>query len=210
MKVQQFALIVGLTTVGLGVNMTSATGATYDYSWQGSNGYSATGSFTTKDNAPTAFTEAAASTTPYSTQYLQTLTLSVFNPSNTLLDSGIDVANGTSSDPFLFLSFNGQTNTITGFDVGTQFPGNKNTYYFLSNSVNPSGTNVGIGNTTYNLFQFTQSTNTTTFLGSASSVQVSAVPEPSEVFGTLALGILGLAYQFNRSSLVKKQPQKVL
>jgi len=208
MKIQQLALTVGLTIVGLGMNITSAQGATFDYSWQGSNGYSATGSFTTKDNAPTSFTEVASSTTPYSTQYLQSLSLSVFRPSNTLLDSGASVANGTSSDPFLFLSFNGQTNTITGIDTSTQFPGNKDTYYFLSNSVDPSGTVVGFGNTTFNLFQFTQSTNTTSFLGSATSIQANAVPEPSEVLGILALGGLGLAYKFNRSSLVKKLATK--
>jgi MYXO-CTERM domain-containing protein len=66
--------------------------------------------------------------------------------------------------------------------------------YFVSNYVDPTNTPVTPGNTTFNLFSSTRSTNTAVFLGSASQLVVTSVPEPATttVAGMALLAIGGL------------------
>jgi hypothetical protein len=89
------------------------------------------------------------------TTSLLSLSLAVFSPSSTLLDSGSD---------------------------------------FVSNYVDSANTPVTPGSTTFNLFSSTRSTNTAVFLGSASQVVVTSVPEPATttVAGIALLAIGGL------------------
>jgi hypothetical protein len=89
------------------------------------------------------------------TTSLLSLSLAVFSPSSTLLDSGSD---------------------------------------FVSNYVDSANTPVTPGSTTFNLFSSTRSTNTAVFLGSASQVVVTSVPESATttVAGIALLAIGGL------------------
>ncbi len=178
---------------------TPATAADFTFNGNFTNGYSATGSFTTKNSAPPSFSEAGSGVT----KFLQSLSLSVLK-GMTSLDSSSTVVNGTSNDSFLRLDYNSQTNSLPALDVSTTEP-NKSLYYYITNANDPSNQRVPFGSTTYNLFSFDTTkplASGATFLGSASSIQVAAVPEPSEMFGTLVFGAIGV------SCLVKRQLKK--
>ena len=92
------------TAIGLGLTgVAPAQAADFAYSWKGNSGYSATGSFSySGTSVPASISEIGSGPT----SFLNSLSLSVFNPSNNLLDSGSSVANGVSGDPFLMFKFN--------------------------------------------------------------------------------------------------------
>jgi hypothetical protein len=198
MKVHNIALALGMAGLSWSTNIAFAQAA--NFSFQGSNGYTATGSYTTKSNAPTSFSEVASSTTPFSTQYLQDVTLSVFDSNNTLLQSGSSVTNGTSSDQYLLFTTTA-TGDISGIDISTQFPANNSPYYYLTNNTDPSGNEVPVGTTTYNLFQYDQGTDTATFLASATSLVTTSVPEHET-----GLMVLGLPLLIGVGMLKKRNP----
>lgn len=182
-------------TITLSVAAQQAQAISFNFNWQGDTGYSARGVFSYNENtAPNIISEIGVGPTTS----LQFLSLSVFNPANNLLDSGSSVVNGISNNNFLRFQFNTLTETLSVLDTNTAASGN-NPYYFISNAVDPSSTPVTPGSTTFNLFAFS-STSSATFLGSASSIQVSIVPEPSSILSLLALGGLGAG-----SILTKKQ-----
>ncbi|BBH42295.1 hypothetical protein myaer102_49390 [Microcystis viridis NIES-102] len=182
-------------TITLSVAAQQAQAISFNFNWQGGTGYSARGVFSYNENtAPNIIYESGAGPTTS----LQFLSLSVFDPANNLLDSGSSVVNGISNDNFFLFQFNTLTETLSILDTNTAASGN-NPYYFISNAVDPSSTPVTPGSTTFNLFAFSN-TGSTTFLGSASSIQVSIVPEPSSILSLLALGGLGAG-----SILKKKQ-----
>lgn len=192
---------LSMSMAGIG----NALAANFTFQWQGDTGYTATGSFSTQgDTLPEIISEAAGSTVPFTTQFLDSLSLNVFDPSNNLVDSGSSVINGVSNNAFLLFTYNTQTNDLSEINTNAESPG-EDTYYFLGNNVDPSGNPVPAGSTAYNLFQYTTSTDTYNFLGAASSVQVTAVPEPSSTAGILALGVLGAGYLLKHQ--FKKQKQ---
>lgn len=169
----------------------------FDYSFKGDTGYSATGSFSYDETtAPAIISEAGSGPT----NFLKSLSLSVFDPSGTLLDSGSSVVNGVSNDSFLQFQFDTQAQKLTVLDNTTP---DAEISYFLSNAVDTSGNPVTPGSTSFKLFQFTNSTTTYNVLGSAPSVQVSkaaSVPEPASVLGVLAVGVAGVALRKKAAS----------
>lgn len=166
-----------------------AQAITFNYSFQTDTNYTGEGQFSyDKLTAPAIISESGAG----ATNFLQFLSLSVFDPANNLLDSGNSVVNSFSNDTFLLFEFNTNTETLNILDTNTAASGN-DPYYFISNAVNPSGNPVTPGSTTFNLFAFS-SQNAATFLGSASSIQVVSVSEPTSVLSLLALGGLAAGY----------------
>jgi len=166
-----------------------AQAITFNYSFQTDTNYTGEGQFSyDKLTAPAIVSEFGAG----ATNFLQFLSLSVFDPANNLLDSGNSVVNSFSNDPFLLFEFTTNTETLNILDTNTAASGN-DPYYFISNAVNPSGSPVIPGSTTFNLFAFS-SQNAPTFLGSASSIQVVSVSEPTSVLSLLALGGLAAGY----------------
>ncbi len=176
-----------------------ATAADFTFNGNFTDGYSVTGSFTTKNSAPPSFSEAGSGVT----QFLQSLSMSFFK-NMTSLDSGSAVVNGTSIDSFLRFDYNFQTNSLPALNISATEP-NKSLYYYITNGTNFNNERVPYGSTTYNLFSFDPtkpSDSSVTFLGSASSIQVAAVPEHSGMFGTLVFGAIVSV------CLVKRQFQK--
>jgi|GEM_PF-2413147 len=177
----------------------SATAADFTFNGKFTDSYSVTGSFTTKNSAPPSFSESGSGVT----QFLQSLSMSFFKDM-TSLDSGSAVVNGTSIDSFLRLDYNFQTNSLTALNISATEP-NKSLYYYITNGTNLNNERVPYGSTTYNLFSYDPtkpSDSSVTFLGSASSIQVAAVPEHSGMLGTLVFGAIGAG------CLVKRQLKK--
>jgi len=181
------------TAIGLAVTTTSvlaimnpAQAIDYNFSWKGDNGYSATGAFSYDETtAPAVISESGAG----STQFLQSLSVSFFDPGQNLLESGSSVVNGVSSDRFLRFDFDTQSRNISVLDVDA---GGTSYQYFLTDLRTPTGEVVGPGITNFNLFY---RPNGTPILDSSSSVQVTpaSVPEPTTLIGTLVAGGLGIA-----------------
>ncbi len=168
----------------------------FNFSWKGDNGYSATGAFSYDEtNAPEVISESGAG----STKFLQSLSVSFFDPAQNLLESGSSVVNGVSSDRFLRFDFDTQSQNISVLDAdigGTAYN------YFLTDLRTPSGEVVAPGITTFNLFY---RPNGTPFLDSSSSVQVTpaSVPEPTMTVGALVVGGLGIALRRKKASARK-------
>ena len=127
------------------------------------------------------------------TTSLRSLSLAVFSPSSTLLDSGSAVIDSVSSSPYLGFEYDTATLALSLLDNNTTSSGN-DVSYFVSNYVDPANTPVTPGSTTFNLFSSTRSTNTAVFLGSAAEIVVTPVPEPATttVAGMALLAIGGL------------------
>ncbi|MEG3438586.1 PEP-CTERM sorting domain-containing protein [Pannus brasiliensis CCIBt3594] len=175
-----------------------ARGSTFNYSFQTNTGYTGTGSFSYPAGSPSVISENGSGPT----NFLQSLSLSVFAPDNTLLGSANSVVNGVSSNNFLRFDFNSLTETLFVYDNSTAASGN-DPYYFISNVVDTNGNPLPSGtiDANFNLFSFSSTTGTT-FLGSTPSIQVipvSSVPEPASALALLTLGALGAG------SLLKKR-----
>ena len=167
----------------------SAQAITFNYSFQTDTGYTGKGQFSYDElTAPTIISESGAGPT----NFLEFLSLSVFSPTNDLLDSGNSVVNGISNDSFLLFEFDTETETLNVLDNNTEASGS-DPYYFISNAVDPDYNFVGPGNTDFNLFAFSpQTPDTANYLGFADEILVSRVPEPNSVLGLLAWGALGI------------------
>lgn len=161
-----------------------AQATAFNYSFHTDMNYTGKGQFS-YDGNPAMISESGSG----QTNFLQFLSLSVFDPANNLLDSGNSVVGGISNDSFFLFEFDALTETMNILDTNTAASG-QDPYYFISNAVDPSYMPVTPGTTTFNLFAFSPSTGTAAFLGSASSIQVSRVPEPASVLGLLAFGAL--------------------
>ncbi|MBV8882839.1 MAG: PEP-CTERM sorting domain-containing protein [Chroococcidiopsidaceae cyanobacterium CP_BM_RX_35] len=171
------ASTVAVATVSVMTNPAQA--ADFNFSWKGVNGYSALGSFSYNEtNAPAVISESGAGPT----KFLQSFSVSFFDPQQKLLESGSSVEDGVSSDRFFRLDFNSQSQNINVLDADI---GGTSYQYFLTNLRTPSGQVVGPGVTDFNLFY---RPNGTPVLDSSPTVQVSQVPEPSSLLGILALG----------------------
>ena len=164
-RVRVAALAATATSVFATILTTTnpAEAVDFNFSWKGDNGYSATGAFSYDEaTAPQVISESGAG----STKFLQSLSISFFDPAQNLLESGSEVVNGVSSDRYLRFDFNTQSQNISVLDADI---GGTSYNYFLTDLRTPSGEVVGPGVTTFNLFY---RPNGTPFLDSSSSVQV--------------------------------------
>jgi hypothetical protein len=139
----------------------------YNYSFQTDFNYTGEGQFS-YDGDPTVIIESGSGPT----NYLQSLYLSVFDPSDQLLDSGSSVVNGISNNDFFLFEFDAVNETLDILDANTSASGN-DPYYFISNALDSGGNPVEPGTTDFNLFAFSPSTNDTTFLGFTNDILVS-------------------------------------
>jgi hypothetical protein len=205
MKLQKFPVFLAMATLSsipLVCAVSSVQAADFVFSATFSNGYSAKGSFTTKPGTPPSFSETNPNfpNAPFTTQYLQSTSLSIFDSTNTLLQTGSPVIDGISTDGFLRLDYdNSLTPNLPALNVNTETP-TQNPYYFIGNNVAPdnTGTPVPPGSTTYNLFLYNRITDKYTFLGSTPSIQATSVPESSSVISLLGFAALGVGSAFKR------------
>lgn len=194
-KIAATAATTTAVTAAIALNASSSVlAATFNYSLQTNTGYSIQGSFSYDEMmAPAIISEEG----PGTTNALQSLSVSFFNPSNNLIGSYNPVVNSVSNYDFLDFNFDTSTQNLFGaFDVGadTFIPGQNyitnvfepprveltqpgNTLYLYQNSVSASGEVIGELIDTVNL--------------TADQIQVTEaqpVPEPSSVLGLLAFG----------------------
>ena len=181
----------------------SASAGLYQYSLSFANGYVAEGQFSTKASAPASFVEknptitgettgswdySALTPAPYATTYLESHTMRVLQ-NGAVLDQSTTVLAGVCSDTFLYLNFSDLgTPAITALDFSTVRP-SATSYYFVSNGSNPSGNTVAFGSTGYNLFLFDVATSQGTYIATATSLTVAAVPAPGALTLLAAAGI---------------------
>ena len=183
MNIRRNTLFVTALTVALAVCPAVSAATLVSFNWTGDNHYSATGSFTYDETtAPAAFLEMPGAGP---TQYVQSFSVSFFDPTGAVLESGSSVVNGVSSDRFFTLDYNTQSQTISSLDADI---GGSTYQYFLTNLRTPDGTVVPPGVTTFNFFY---RPNADVALDTATGVRgtsVSQVPEP----GTVLLLVSGL------------------
>ena len=169
----------------------------YQFNGTLDNGYAVQGILETKAFAPASFIENNPSfpSAPFATQYLQNATLSVSRFGSTI-GSGSSVTSGVAFDPCLYVAFDSTTLVLSALDLQTRGADVGSTpYYFISNGVAPDYTTVPFGSTTFNLFLFDPSTSGATFLGSTSTLAVTAIPAPASL---LALALLPAARRRRR------------
>ncbi len=187
------ALAVTTTSVlaTMAASINPAQAIDWNFNWKGDNGYSATGAFSYDETtAPQLISESGAGPT----KFLQSLSVSFFDPAQNLLESGSAIVNGVSSDRFLRLDFDTQSKNISVLDTDI---GGTDYQYFLTNLRTPSGEVVGPSVTTFNLFY---RPNGTPLLDSSSRVQVTQAPEPTTIVGTLVAGCLGMGLRRKKTA----------
>lgn len=205
MKLQEYPALLAIATfssIPLVFAMPSAQAADFIFNASFSNGYTAQGSFTTKPGTPSSFSESNPSfpDVPFTTQYLESASLSIFNSTNTLLQSGNPVVGGISTSAYLRLDYdNSVTPNITALDINTASSTQQNTYYFISNFFDTSGQPIP-GSTDYNLFLYEKDTDTYTFLGATSSIEASPIPEPFTLLGVATASLFGAGFKRKLSS----------
>lgn len=171
-----------------------------NFSWTGAAGYTATGSFVFDPaTTPTSFSEVPG---VGPTSYLQSFSVSFFDPGHNVLESGSSIVAGVSSDRFFRLDYNTQTQTVSSLDADI---GGTSYQYFLTNLRTPGGQVVGPGVTDFNLFYRPGNTPS---LDSAKTVRVTSVsqtPEPASVM--FVITGLALAGTFRRGRGFRKSRQ---
>lgn len=168
--------------IAVGANQ-PAIAITFNFSWKGDAGYSALGSFSYDENtAPSIISESGIGVT----QYLESLSVSFFDPSNNLLETGTSISKGISNNSFLAFNFDTVTQKFVGaIDVDT---GGDTAFFFLANDSN--GVDVVPPGTTLTLWQV-QNEGIVALDSSTNPIKVSQVPEPGSIFGLVAFGALG-------------------
>lgn len=170
------------------VGTSTALGADFQFIGTLTNGYSVQGVLRTKAGAPSSFVESNPDfpNAPFATQFLESASLSVFLAGSEIA-SGTPVVGGISYEAYLYTAFDSSTLMLSGLDLQARNPGaGSEPYHFISNGVAPDGTSVAYGTTTFNLFLFDPSNSNYTYLGSTSTLVVTAIPEPA---GLLAFAI---------------------
>ncbi|MEY4810200.1 MAG: hypothetical protein RI986_538 [Planctomycetota bacterium] len=184
------ALLAPAATAAAAALLTSgASAAVYQYSLSFANGYVAEGQFSTKASAPASFIESnpTLAPAPYATTYLESQTMRVLQ-NGAVLDQSTTVFSGVCSDIYLYLDFSSVGGpAIAGMDLSTVDP-EATSYYFVSNSKDPSGAYGAYGSTGYNLFRSDVATSQDVYIGTATSLTVTAVPAPGALAVLAAAG----------------------
>lgn len=181
-------IISGLIVASVVAFSIPANATVVAISYNGTNGYTASGSFTYDGaSAPSVITEANGAT---ATSVIQSFNISFFNPAKVLLETGSAVINGISSDRFFRLTYNTVTNLITSLDadIGGTYQ------YFLSNLRTPTGSVVTPGVTGFNFFNRATANaalDTAATIRTTVSNSTTAVPEPAGLL-VLPVALLGL------------------
>jgi hypothetical protein len=178
--------LTATATLALSVAIANpAQAISFNFNWQGNNGYSAKGTFSYNGaTAPAIISESGAG----STDYLQSLSVSFFDPANNPLQSYNTVVGGVSNSNFFAFNFDTTTHTLFGnFNVGGG-PSTVGTQFFSGNiggllRLREIGTNGDI------------------LLDSQEPgvIITEKIPEPTSILSLLALGGL------SASSLMKKK-----
>ena len=168
-----------------------------EFSWTGSAGYSAVGSFNYDAPAGTTLiSESGAGATTYVHQF----SISFFDPSHATLETGGSVVDGVSNDRFFRLNYDTTTRLISSMDADI---GGSSYQYFLTNLRTPDGKVAPPGMTGFNFF-YRPSANAA--LDTADKVQVTAIsqtPEPATFLLTAGVGTLGFGV-----SMLRKRGRK--
>ncbi|MDJ0574569.1 MAG: PEP-CTERM sorting domain-containing protein [Xenococcaceae cyanobacterium MO_234.B1] len=175
----QKRILIPILTASLTTLMaTSAQAIVLNFDWQGDGGYSANGKFSFDETtAPAIFSEFGLGPT----KVLDSLTVSFFDPSDTLLGTYDNVVGGISIDPFLNFSFDTTTQELFGFlDIGEGTGALDPSRFFL---YGPVGELLFLLNGQLQLIDTNSGAITVT-------VQPESVPEPISLIG---LGLIGLA-----------------
>ena len=122
------------------------------------------------------------------TTYLESQTMRVLQ-NGAVLDQSTTVFAGVCSDIYLYLDFSNVGGpAIAGMDLST-VDSQATSYYFVSNSKDPTGAYGAYGSTGYNLFRSDVVTMQDTYIGTATSLTVTAVPVPGALALLAAAGI---------------------
>ncbi|WP_013325409.1 PEP-CTERM sorting domain-containing protein [Gloeothece verrucosa] len=169
-----------------------AQAITFKFNWEGDAGYSAAGTFSYDETtAPTIITESGSG----ATDYLQSLSVSFYDPSDTFLGTYNTVAGGVSESSFFKFNFDTATKTLFGdFDIagGTGVIGE----YFFQGKIGES----------LRLYKDVDQVSTSILLDQNSgSISVSPVPEPFTLLGVgTALGF-GASFKKKLAKSTKKE-----
>ena len=172
-----------LTTGIFLAGLTAQAATIVDFAWTGGAGYTAAGSFSyNAATTPVSFSEMPGAGP---TTYVQSFTISFFDPSHALLETGSSVVNGVSTDRFFRLDYNTSTEAIGSLDgdIGTS-----SYQYFLTNLRTVDGMVVGPGVTGFNFFY---RPNADVALDAASSIRVVSVSQTPEPATLSLLGASG-------------------
>ncbi|MEQ8468338.1 hypothetical protein [Coleofasciculus sp. E1-EBD-02] len=120
-----FVQLVIVTSLALSLLLTSiapaAEAMTVNFTWQGNQGYLATGTFNYDEKtAPAILSEKGVGTT----QALESLTVSFADPSNHPIKTYNTINDGVSTGKYFQFNFNTMTQDIIGsIDIGGELPG---------------------------------------------------------------------------------------
>ena len=192
--------IVTTTSLILAIAITTnnlADAAEFNFNWEGDTSYSAKGSFNyDTTTAPSVISEAGLG----ATKNLQSLSISFFDPLNTLINSFTPVLSGVSNYSFLRFNFDSTTQQIGPFDVGkdNSLPGDT----WLNNNlalIDENFSNQVLAKEFHLIERDAAGTEQILDL-SNNSVQVSKVPEGSIIIGLLAVCSLGFTLKQKKVS----------
>ncbi|MEH2140686.1 PEP-CTERM sorting domain-containing protein [Nostoc sp.] len=191
--------IVTTTSLMLAIAITTndlADAAEFNFNWKGDTGYSAKGSFNyDTTTAPSVISEAGSG----ATKNLQSLSISFFDPLNTLINSFTPVLSGVSNYKYLRFNFDSTTQQIGLFDVGKD---NSRGDTWLNNNL--ALINEGFSDQVlakeFHLIKRDAAGKEQILNLSNNSVQVSKVPEGSIIIGLLAVCSLGFTLKQKKAS----------
>ena len=117
----QLFIVTSLTLILLLTRIAPAEAITVNFTWQGNQGYSATGTFNyDQKTAPIILSETGVGTT----QALESLTVSFADPSNQPIKTYDNINDGISTGKYFQFNFNTMTQNIIGLiDIGGELPG---------------------------------------------------------------------------------------
>lgn len=170
-------LVTGTALASTLALTTPAQAITFNFNWNGNQGYSAQGSFSYDETtAPVTFSETGAGTT----DVLDSLDVSFFTPDNNLIATYDNVTEGNSTGNYFAFNFDTVASEVFGLiDVGGEVPGDT----YLSGTVN----------TNLSLYQVPEASPDVVVDSNLGTITVEAVPEASSILGILVFGVIGIA-----------------